>query len=119
MRSKTILLAGAVVLTLATGARAHDSNLTDGNWVEGSNQSCIEVCQASGLTAFMAGHYGSDHATPENHYTICRIRPAATATSGTAYSSRPGFQHQKGSPWTCRVWGLNYTRSQLYQCLCL
>lgn len=138
MSNSAVAVAGAtamVLVVLATSAVGSSAVAADGIWIDGSGKSCHLVCKANGHTAWVAGRYRDSHQIvglpDESDYVVCRVKADYVTRR---YASRPGFQHQSGSPNVCKVQGVAMDEGggaklanpgvqsaevlTLYECLC-
>jgi hypothetical protein len=98
----------AAVIVLAAAIEPLWANAPPhGMWVDGQGGSCDLACKAQGHEAFRAGFHKGQ--TP---YTICR----APLSARNDLASRPGFQHQAGSPSLCKI--QSFEPQRRYDCLC-
>lgn len=130
-------ITGAVAMVISLAASAPGSSVlaADGIWLDGSGKSCQLVCKANGRTAWVSGRYRDSHQIAglpgESDYVVCRVRANHPSRK---YATRPGFQHQSGSPNVCKVQGVPLDEGgsakintadvvsaevlSLYECLC-
>lgn len=104
-----LMVAFAVATALAAAPDAlWASAPPHGTWVDGQGGSCELACRNAGQEAFRSGFYNKTQ-TP---FTICR----APVDARHDLASRPGFQHQSGSPNLCKI--QSFEPQRRYDCLC-